>query len=163
MDTNIVDVAKGVLSVTASSATAMRYQWYKNGLPIRGAIGRTLTVTGAAGNHNAYFYCIVRNAVGSITTPVVKVQVIPQALSVFTLQPVTTSVAINTIATFSVAASSNAPVAYQWYRNGVAIRGATRPTYSVKATALHNNSAYHCAATTRGGTAYSSVVRLYAS
>jgi len=46
-------------------------------------------------------------------------------------QPASRTVTIGQSATFSVTANGAAPLAYQWLENGVAIAGATSPTYTV--------------------------------
>jgi hypothetical protein len=51
-----------------------------------------------------------------------------------TVQPEGQAVYFNQTATFSVTATGTAPLAYQWFRDGRAIPGATSATYSFKAT-----------------------------
>ena len=58
-----------------------------------------------------------------------------------TLQPVNLSVTEGQPASFSVAASGDAPLAYQWQRNGVDIVGATATTYTIAATVLADSGA----------------------
>ncbi len=50
-----------------------------------------------------------------------------------TTQPLSQSVAAGATATFSVAATSDSAILYQWYRNGVAIAGATQSSYTTAA------------------------------
>jgi hypothetical protein len=61
-----------------------------------------------------------------------------------TQQPADQTVLENRVATFSVAAVSgnNLPICYQWYRDGVAIPGATGPTYSLRATLSDNGAVF---------------------
>jgi len=54
---------------------------------------------------------------------------------VITQQPVDLSVTSGQPASFTVAATGTAPLAYQWQRNGATITGATAATYSIAATA----------------------------
>jgi hypothetical protein len=44
-------------------------------------------------------------------------------------------------ATFGVMATGTGPMSYQWYKNGVAISGATGNTYTTPATATGDNGA----------------------
>lgn len=55
------------------------------------------------------------------------------ALSI-TAQPVSQTVTVGQTATFSVAATGNGTLSYQWKKNGVAINGATSATYTTPAT-----------------------------
>jgi hypothetical protein len=56
-------------------------------------------------------------------------------------QPVSQTVTVGQTATFSVFANGTGPLAYQWYKNGVAISGATSATYTTPATALNDSGA----------------------
>ena len=60
---------------------------------------------------------------------------------VITQQPVNMTVTSGQAASFTVAATGTAPLAYQWQRNGVAIAGATGTTYSIAAAALSDSGA----------------------
>ena len=67
---------------------------------------------------------------------------IPAALPpTLTLQPVSLSLTEGQAASFSVAAAGDAPLAYQWQRNGSDIAGATAATYTIKATVLADSGA----------------------
>jgi sugar lactone lactonase YvrE len=60
---------------------------------------------------------------------------VPAAVApTITQQPASLSVTSGQPASFTVAATGTAPLAYQWQRNGVAIAGATATTYSISAT-----------------------------
>lgn len=60
----------------------------------------------------------------------------PAAITpVITQQPASLSVTSGQPASFTVAATGTAPLAYQWQRNGSAIAGATAATYAIAATA----------------------------
>lgn len=57
------------------------------------------------------------------------------------LQPIPVSVSAGAPATFTVTASGDAPLSYQWRRDGVPIAGATAASYTLAATALGDNGA----------------------
>ena len=58
-----------------------------------------------------------------------------------TQQPASLTVTAGQPASFTVAASGTAPLAYQWQRNGVAIAGATATTYTLATTVLGDSGA----------------------
>ncbi len=58
-------------------------------------------------------------------------------------------------ATFSVTATGTGPLEYQWFKNGVAIPGATSPTYSSTVTGSDNGAVYTVSVTNEGGTVMS--------
>lgn len=58
----------------------------------------------------------------------------PATAPVITTQPAGVAVTEGTAATFSVAVTGSAPLAYQWRRDGVDIPGATQATYTLAAT-----------------------------
>lgn len=58
-----------------------------------------------------------------------------------TLQPASVSVTAGAPASFSVTATGDAPLAYQWKRDGVPIAGAVAAAYTLTATALGDNGA----------------------
>ena len=57
------------------------------------------------------------------------------------VQPASVSVPAGAPATFTVTASGDAPLSYQWKRDGAAIAGATAANYTLAATALGDNGA----------------------
>jgi glucose/arabinose dehydrogenase len=57
------------------------------------------------------------------------------------VQPQGVRVAVGSPATFRVEATGAAPLAYQWWRNGAAIAGATEATYTLAATTLADSGA----------------------
>ena len=57
------------------------------------------------------------------------------------VQPAPVSVPAGAPATFTVTASGDAPLGYQWRRDGVAVAGATAASYTLAATALGDNGA----------------------
>ena len=76
-------------------------------------------------------------------------------------QPKDTTVAPGQAATFAVTATGAAPLAYQWQRDGVAIAGATSPTYTLADPTLADNGAqFRCVVSNAGGSATSASATL---
>lgn len=60
---------------------------------------------------------------------------------IITAHPANQTVAVGQTATFSVAATGNAALSYQWRRNGTNISGATSASYSIPVTVTGDNGA----------------------
>lgn len=149
VDTTVMPGASTTLQVKVSSAgypTSLSYQWYKNGVAVSGATGATLTVTPTG---TEKYYCVVSNSAGSTTsrtatisrysTPVLN-NTLPADVSIIPGNSTTLSVAIST-------AGNPASYTYQWYKNGVAISGATSASVSVSEA-----GSYYCKVTNTAGT-----------
>ncbi|MBI5022088.1 MAG: T9SS type A sorting domain-containing protein [Ignavibacteriales bacterium] len=76
-DQYIIDGSWATFSITATSATPMTYQWLKNGFPIEGGNGSSVTLPRAVfADSGARIRCIVRNARGSTSSKTVMMHVI---------------------------------------------------------------------------------------
>ncbi|MEY4567282.1 MAG: hypothetical protein RLY14_2252, partial [Planctomycetota bacterium] len=60
-----------------------------------------------------------------------------------TSQPISITVAEGTVAKFTVAATGSSVMSYQWYRNGIAIAGATGASYTINNASLVDNQAIY--------------------
>jgi photosystem II stability/assembly factor-like uncharacterized protein len=80
---------------------------------------------------------------------------------VITQQPASLTVAQGAAASFTVAATGSAPLAYQWTRSGAAIAGATAATYTLPATTTGDNGAqFAVVVSNAAGTVTSSIATL---
>lgn len=129
--------ASGVLEVTASGTAPLSYQWYigrapDTSVPIEGATAnsyRTPPLTSSSS-----FWVRIRNAAGYADSATAEIIVLhaPQ----ITRQPQNVRIARGAPATFSVEASGEGPLSYQWFRGeagntGNLIAGAIRANYGI--------------------------------
>lgn len=123
-----------------ASPGAITYQWFKNGTAITGATASTYTTPATVQTDDGATYSVmVKSDVLSQTSAqaVLKVNTLD-----ITTEPNDQSVDLGTPASFSVVAKATySPVTYQWFRNGTAILGATKSTYTTPDTTLAANSA----------------------
>jgi glucose/arabinose dehydrogenase len=63
------------------------------------------------------------------------------ALPSIVTQPADVTASVGSPASFSVEAQGQAPLAYQWFRNGAALSGATTSTYTLASTVLADDGA----------------------
>ena len=126
------------LTATAGSwpsGTTLSYQWYRAGVPISGATSTRYTVTVAdAGSAltvrvrgiKRFHPTTVRTSAATATVPYLKLTATP-------VPTLSGTARIGSTLTAKIGTWSPKPVAlaYQWYRNGVAIKGATGTTHKV--------------------------------
>lgn len=120
------------VSATAISGT-LSYQWQKNGVAILNETSRTLTLPALSANDNkAVITVTVGNGkadADSVTSTAALLTVKPAAPSVVTA-PTAKSIDVGQTATFTITADGLPPLAYQWYKNGAQIPGATSTEYT---------------------------------
>ncbi len=120
------------LTVAAEGPGELRYQWYRNGTPIAGAVGATFSLTSAALDDAGDYFVEVSNADGTVRSESIFLEVIevpdvePEPLSI-ERQPETQIVDEFDEALFSVAVNGEAPLRYQWYRDDQLLCGETDP------------------------------------
>ena len=139
-----------VAITTAGNPNSYTYQWYNDSGAISGATGSELTVSP---NSTASYYCKVTNAAGTVTSrkAIVTVNYVPVLNSGL---PNDISATPNTSVTLSVeiaTAGNPNSYTYQWYKNGVAISGATSSTLNIT-TPTFGADTYYCAVTNAAGT-----------
>ncbi|KEF37650.1 immunoglobulin I-set domain-containing protein [Schinkia azotoformans MEV2011] len=134
------------LSVAASGGASLSYQWYSNttnsttgGTPVLGATTATYAVpTGSAGT--TYYYVVVTNTDNSATgnqtatatSSVAKITVTPAPVApTITTEPSDQTVTAGGTATFTVIATGDAPLSYQWKKDGIDIAGATSASLTI--------------------------------
>ena len=75
-------------------------------------------------------------------------------------QPVSTTVAPGATATFSVVAASADPMSYQWFKNNVAIGGATAASLVIASAASTDQTVYYVTVSNTYGSVISTIVAL---
>lgn len=117
----------GSLNLTSSAASGN--QWYQNGVAISGATGTTYSATSTG-------YYTVKSTVNSVTSYAsspIYVQVTPSPAA----PTVTSSGATTFCQGGSLTLTSSAATGNQWYRDNVAIGGATNNTYDATLTGVY--------------------------
>lgn len=136
-----------VLSVL-SIGPVVSYKWYKNNVEVPGQTGPTYTLNNTSTSDIASYTVKINNGFCDLTSSVAILDVVtsPDA-------PVLTATCnANGGKTFTVTSNESDIVAYNWYRDGVAISGATTATYSTTV-----KGSYYVTIRTSGGcTSYSS-------
>src|SRR5882724_947191 len=123
-------------SLVASGTAPLTYTWRKNGATISGTNSASYTTPATtAADNNAKFDVMVSNSAGSATSAqaTLTVSAAPAAPAI-TAQPANKTVIAGQTATFSVTATSTAPLTYQWQKNAADISGATSASYTTPMT-----------------------------
>jgi streptogramin lyase len=125
-------------SVTAIGTNTINYQWYFNGTPINGATSSSLTLNNVTTSNAGSYTVNLTNNGGNITSSAAVLTVIP--LPTIITQPTSSQVLAYTPTTLTVTASGGNALAYQWYKDGVTIIGATSSSYLLNGQNSDNGS-----------------------
>ena len=118
-------------SVLASGTPPFTYQWRTNGIVVANATNNTFTLNNpGASEVLKNFDVVVNDTFGSTTSRVARLAFTMNAAGIAT-QPVSQLVmpGISNV-TFSVMASGDAPLSYQWRTNGIIVPAATNASYA---------------------------------
>ncbi len=159
-DVTVTAPAPAAFSVVASGDAPLSYQWRRNGTDIPSATGATYVLDPtAAGDTGATFDVVVTNAYGTTTSALATLTV--NVAPGITTPPADVTVTAPAPAAFSVVAAGDAPLSYQWRRNGTDIPGATSASYTLDPTAGGDTGAtFDVVVTNAYGTATSAAATL---
>jgi hypothetical protein len=159
--------------VAASGAGPLAYRWQRDGIDladgghVSGSATALLSISSIDSTDEGSYRCVVTGANGSTTSYSAGLRM--RLPTVVTLQPVDQTVrplSASTSASFSIAATGESAVVYQWQRNGQPIAndphyvGAT--TSSLSATGVDSTlaGAYRCIVTSTCGSAVTNDAQL---
>ncbi len=136
-------------TVTAQGAAPIAYQWYRGGVAIVGATNAAYTTPATLLSDNGAKFSVTLTGPTGLTRSSVQAELMVQAIApTITTQPVPQTVASGQSARFSVAATGTGPLSYKWFRNGVAVTGATLPSYATPAAGAGDNGTFFYAVVT---------------
>lgn len=142
-----------VLPVNAGGTPALTYQWRLNGNPIPPPLGTNSVYTKSNFNivaDSGAYDVIVANAFGSVTSGQAEVTGQLGTAPVIVQEPVGATIYPGGSLNLSVVATGGG-LQFQWQTNGVAIPGATGPTYSVASVTPANSATYTVTITNKLG------------
>jgi polygalacturonase len=147
------------LSVEAFGIPALTYQWQLNGAPIAGATDASYTVAAAGGPNAGTYSVVVSNGTSSVTSATVPL-VVHGGPPVIALQPANTTGLLGATATLNVWALGDAPLSYQWSKDGSPIANGTNQSLRLTQLQASDGGNYTVAVTNAGGIAVSSTAML---
>ncbi|MBO4715185.1 MAG: immunoglobulin domain-containing protein, partial [Verrucomicrobia bacterium] len=148
------------LSVTATGSAPLSYQWIFEGLKIEDATNSVYEVEAAKASDAGRYIVTVTNPYGSVTSSIATVRVtgITPVVEppVITRQPTDVTVDEESSFALSVTASGTEPLAYQWFKDGTVIEGATTSVYEVTTAQTSDSGSYTVTVSNTAGKAESS-------
>lgn len=126
--TNVNVGTAAALEIVALGSGPLQYQWYKNGAAVAGATSPVLNLSSAAFADAGTYTITISNPLGTVTSRPMNLTVVlaPRLVS----QPISTTVRDGVSFNLSVSATSDGPMTFQWYKDGLAIPGALASTLS---------------------------------
>ena len=112
------------LTVVASGAPPLSFQWYKNNTLIPGATNATFSVASAVVTNSGNYYVYVQNTAGNTNSEVATVSIITSA-PFFTSPPQPATNWAGVPLSLTAGINGSEPVYYQWYQNNVPLSGQT--------------------------------------
>ncbi|HMJ89439.1 MAG TPA: immunoglobulin domain-containing protein [Candidatus Acidoferrum sp.] len=140
--------------VVASGSPTLAYQWRKNGTNIPGAFNASYTISSAQATNAGGYSVVVTNAIGSVTSLVATLTV--STGPSITTHPQSQTVALNSNVMFTVVATGDVPLRYQWKKDNVNIPNATNTFLQINSAQPGDAGTYHVVVTNLLGSATSS-------
>jgi sugar lactone lactonase YvrE len=157
----VPDGGSATFTVVATGSLPMGYQWLRDGTAIVGATAASHVVAPATlAVDSSKFSVNINNPAGSVVSATATLTVAPVAPS-FSLMPASVTAKDGASTTLAVQVAGSAPIDLQWYRNGVAIVGATATTLQFSSTLGNNGDSFWVTAINKYGSATSSTTVLH--
>jgi hypothetical protein len=124
--------AGSALNLNVTAVGASGYKWYRNNTIITGATNASYTVSNATSANSGTYKVEVLPVTGAICPQIFSsnVTVLVESTPVITAQPKGNSICAPTTHTLRVATSTTGH-SYQWFKNGVAVSGATLDSLNI--------------------------------
>ncbi|WP_221032059.1 immunoglobulin domain-containing protein [Actomonas aquatica] len=150
------------LSVVATGATPLTYQWRKDGADIAGATNASLEFTGITPSDAGTYTVVVTNSVSSVTSADAVITVVEAPDITSNPGSLTVTAGETAEATFTVTYTGTDPVEFRWMKDGVDIPGgiATDVSYTVSPVSPTDAGNYSVRITNSAGSDTSEVAVL---
>lgn len=156
------DVAVGAnatFSVTATGAAILNYLWFKDAVQYVETNGPILTLTNVQPSDSGNYRCIVSNSAGAAVSQAGVLTLI--GTPVITKQPTNQAVNVGLTATFSLIATGDPILHYQWKNlSGNTIVGTNSPTLIIPNVQTSDDGIYQCLVSNGAGSVSSVAVSL---
>ncbi len=147
-----------IMTVAASGTEPIYYQWLFNGIPIQGATNTVLTIANVDKSNEGNYTVIVYNSAGSsISSNASLTLMMPPFIE---QHPQSTNILEKATNIFTVKATGDSPLFYQWLFNGDPISGANSSSLIITNTSETDEGDYSVIVTNQYGIAISEPAHL---
>lgn len=165
--------AIATFNVAASGDEPLSYQWQKNNANLTngghysGCATTTLTISNCDAGDAANYRCVVTNSLGNATSNNASLTL--KTATSITQHPTNRAITEGQTAQFTVAASGDGTLAYQWQKNasnitnGGRVSGATSAALQITSAVTGDSGGYRCVVTAGCGSATSNAATLTVS
>ena len=164
-DATVFEYEAVTWSVAVDGGTSrLIYRWYRDGEPVTDEAADATSYTLSSPvltDDGASFFCVISNLSGCVTSTVARLTV-TDVIPTITDHPTDLTVMEGDSAGWTIGAvGGSAPLRYQWYRDDLAIDGATDASYTLARAARSDNGAtFFCTVSNPGGVVTSAVATL---
>jgi len=153
-------VAEGadVTFSVAATGGSLNYQWRKNGFDIAGQTSPSLVLEDVTAEDIADYSVVVSNGATFVFSSAARLTVNIRARIL--LEPISLTRNYGTTASFTVAATGDATLTYQWFKGDDAISAATAPSYTINSLLMTDAGSYKVRVSNSVNTVFSSVATL---
>lgn len=154
----VVAGQSATLAVEVEGTAPFNYRWQKGGAEMAGRTEAVLTFDNVQASDAGDYRVLVSNAAGFATSQVATLTVlVPPGI---TQQPQDQTVVVLQNTVFSASASGTPPLAYQWYKEGMALEGQVATDLNLTAVQFTDAGAYTVVVTNVVGAITSTVATL---
>jgi len=153
----VVAESSVTFSVSATGSMPLLFEWRKDSAPLAGATQSSFTISNVLKSTEGAYCVVVNNLHGSVTSTVATLTVIDPAILV---QPASQKVELGDNATISITAAGTPPVAYQWWKDGDVLAGATGNALVLPGVGAEDNGQYHVVVSNPVGSVTSALAML---
>lgn len=147
-----------VFSAVAQSSQPLYYQWYFDGVALPAGTNDILTLLNAQLTNAGQYMVTVSNAIGVAISAAAALTV--QTLSVTISGPKNLVVGAGSNFVVSASVGGAAPLTLQWYKNGIAVGGASGATLALGGNGIFDAGQYALVASNAYGSVTSSIVNV---
>jgi len=127
-------------SFVASGDSPLSYQWFKNGIGITGANSATYPIPSVGTGDLGSYYASINNPVGSTVTTSVSLSLFQAPVIVS--QPQSLNLNVSGFGNLNVGVMGDAPLSYQWNKDGQIIQAATGEMYQITNAQISDSGNY---------------------
>jgi hypothetical protein len=138
------------MSVVATGVLPLNYQWRKDGNDLPGANSSTHVIAAAQLSDAGVYSVMVSNVAGYVSSTGAMLSVVCLPLGLAS-GPASQAVNAGTPVTLSCSATGSPPSAYQWFKNSVAVPGATNASLVFNPAYVQDAGTYRVAVTNCSG------------